>query len=438
MLITGTDSVLSRRATETVNIDEFLFTHFAKAEANLFHAKDNPGGIVNMGTAVNRVMEEELAERLTNSDALRFDQRYQHYFNPSGVLELRQAVADTLTRQLAPDNPVSPDNLVIMNGATSCLDALAYALCDPGDVLLTPTPVYARIFSDFEERCQVDVMPIVCKAVPDNAGESFQLCKEAVEDKIVEALSAKRRVRAFILVNPNNPLGDVYPPSLILDIMKICAKYEMHFICDEIYSLSVFDEDANFHSVLSFKDVPDPERTHFIWAMSKDFALAGFRTGVIHTRSSSVKKCLDAVAVYQSTPALIQHASATLLSDKAWCDDLYLKINRQRLRERYTRCLAKLKGAGINVRKAKAGLFIWFNLGPYLRSRTKEDEMDLFRELLERGVYMVPGTQFYCEEPGWFRAIFAVSEVELEEGLKRILQVVEERKQKGQVPSRAA
>ncbi|XP_076064842.1 1-aminocyclopropane-1-carboxylate synthase-like protein 1 [Oratosquilla oratoria] len=437
MLITGTDTVLSNRATKTANVDDFLLTYLKKAAANVFHAKDNPGGIVNMGTAVNRVMEVELVERLTRTDALRFEQQYMHYFNPSGLLELRQAVADTLTRHLAPDNPVSPDNLVIMNGATSCLDALAYTLCDPGDVLLTPTPVYSRIFTDCVERGQVDVMPIVCKAVLDNAEESFRLCKEAVEDKILETQSAGRRVRALILVNPNNPLGDVYSPGLLIDIMKICAKYEVHFICDEIYSLSVFDEDANFHSIFSLRDIPDPERTHIVWAMSKDFALAGFRTGVIHTRSSSVMKCLDIIAMYQCTPALIQHASTTLLSDKAWCDDFYLKINRQRLRDRYSYCMARLSIAGITVRKAKAGLFIWFDLGPYLRSRTKEDEMDLFKEMLERGVYIVPGTQFYCEEPGWFRAIFAVSEVELEEGLKRILQVVEEHKHKGQVPSSA-
>ena len=27
----------------------------------------------------------------------------------------------------------------------------------------------------------------------------------------------------------------------------------------------------------------DPERTHFLWGLSKDFGLAGFRMGFIHT-----------------------------------------------------------------------------------------------------------------------------------------------------------
>lgn len=42
----------------------------------------------------------------------------------------------------------------------------------------------------------------------------------------------------------------------------------MHFISDEVYALSVFDEGPKFHSVLSL-EAPDPERTHVIWSFSK-------------------------------------------------------------------------------------------------------------------------------------------------------------------------
>ena len=29
--------------------------------------------------------------------------------------------------------------------------------------------------------------------------------------------------------------------------------------------------------------LPDPQRTHFMWGLSKDFGLAGFRMGFIHS-----------------------------------------------------------------------------------------------------------------------------------------------------------
>ena len=68
-------------------------------------------GVINFGTSITSVMEEELTERLTEGEALRYGVEYQHYYAFSGVEELRKAVADTLTRQLAPNNPVDPDDV---------------------------------------------------------------------------------------------------------------------------------------------------------------------------------------------------------------------------------------------------------------------------------------------------------------------------------------
>ena len=47
-----------------------------------------------------------------------------------------------------------------MNGVTSCLDSLAHVICDPGDIIISPTPVYGRIFTDFTDRSGVKVVPL--------------------------------------------------------------------------------------------------------------------------------------------------------------------------------------------------------------------------------------------------------------------------------------
>ena len=46
-------------------------------------------------------------------------------------------------------------------------------------------------------------------------------------------------------------------------------RYKIHVIFDEVYALSVFEEDSHFHSILSIKNLPDPDRTHFLWGFSK-------------------------------------------------------------------------------------------------------------------------------------------------------------------------
>lgn len=47
-----------------------------------------------------------------------------------------------------------------MCGATGCLDGLAQVLCVPGDIAITPTPVYARIQADFLHLANVEVEPL--------------------------------------------------------------------------------------------------------------------------------------------------------------------------------------------------------------------------------------------------------------------------------------
>ena len=52
--------------------------------------------------------------------------------------------------------------------------------------------------------------------------------------------------------------------------------------------------------------LPDPDRTHFLWGMSKDFGLAGFRMGFIHSYSKDMVRCLNGMMFYTSVPVHIQ------------------------------------------------------------------------------------------------------------------------------------
>ena len=47
-----------------------------------------------------------------------------------------------------------------MNGGTAAMEALACYIFDAGDVLLTPSPCYTRIFRNFNERFQVEVVDL--------------------------------------------------------------------------------------------------------------------------------------------------------------------------------------------------------------------------------------------------------------------------------------
>lgn len=59
-------------------------------------------------------------------------------------------------------------------------------------------------------------------------------------------------------------------------MLKLCQKYNIHFISDEIYALSVWENDeapkaAVFTSVLAIEliDIIDPKLVHVLWGLSK-------------------------------------------------------------------------------------------------------------------------------------------------------------------------
>ena len=84
----------------------------------------------------------------------------------------------------------------------------------------------------------------------------FSLSGALLEEAILAQGRLGKKVRGFLYCNPNNPLGSVYSRELTLELMKVCARYQIHFISDEIYALSHFAPDSQenqFQSVLSFR-----------------------------------------------------------------------------------------------------------------------------------------------------------------------------------------
>ena len=297
-------------------------------------------------------------------------------------------------------------------GVTACIEALGFALCEKGDVVITPTPTYARFYADFEERAGVKVI-----GFPLMEEDNFLISPKKLEDHIIKLQNGGYNVKGFLFCNPCNPLGEVYSINVALELMKVCAKFEMHFISDEVYAMSVYDNDVQFKSILSIDNVPDPMRTHFLWGMSKDLGLAGFRFGVIHTKNQDLLKVLSGMGIYIQIPPHIQELGAKMLKDREWLDRVYFPNNINRLRCNYERFLHFLQTKhNIMVRKASAGFFIWANFSQFLKKKTFEDEMQLFHVLFNQyKLYIIPGSQMSSNNPGWFRIVIAIKQAELEE-----------------------
>ena len=66
-------------------------------------------------------------------------------------------------------------------------------------------------------------------------------------------------------------------------------------------------------------------------------------------------------------------------------------------------------------------MFAWLDFGEFLNERTKEAELVLFKKLFnDHQVYVVPGSEFRCEQFGWFRIVISVEPHNLDAGITRI------------------
>jgi aspartate/methionine/tyrosine aminotransferase len=354
----------------------------------------------------------------------------------SGSKRLSNAMAKFLNVNFHPAIPVTSAHITATNGCSSALEHLSWAIADPGDGFLLGRPFYGTFIPDLSLRTGATVIPV-------SFGPTDPLSLDAVkiyEHALIVAGKGGQRIQAIVLCNPHNPLGRCYSQEVLLGLMCLCQKYDIHLICDEIYALSVWENTVDvqpiavpFQSCLSMdtRGLVDRSRIHMIWGMSKDFGANGLRLGAIVTQDNPLlHAAIVPVALYSSASSISDHVSANILEDNAWVQ-AYICENRRKLGERYTYITAWARKNGITYAPGvNAAFFLWVDLGSAYRSRNLEvgtDSVDVqvMTALLSKKIFLASGKQFGSEWPGWFRIVFTCSIEILEEGLHRILQALE-------------
>ncbi|KAK3192333.1 hypothetical protein K4F52_001546 [Lecanicillium sp. MT-2017a] len=417
---------LSARGTRALNTPNPVVEMFP----NFYHPDSNPGGIYILGIAENNLMHEKLSKYIHAN----FKVPNQAFTYGDGAQNLLSVLARCLTRELKPATPITPQQMALTNGCTTAIEHLTWAFADPGDYVLLGRPYYGNFIDDVTTRTGAKIAEVSFGGA-DPLGSD---CVKKYEEKVLEIQAAGGRVGALILCHPHNPLGRCYPRSVIIDLMKMCQKYTIHLISDEIYALSVFKNnlDANppptpFSSTLSIDTtgIIDPKLVHVLWGMSKDFGANGIRLGVIISQNSpELLGSLQPVSLFSSVSSLTEHVTARMLGDDEWVD-AYVAENRRQLGERYEHVASWATRNGIEYAPgANAGFFLWVNLGAVYKKNHPDFTGDLdpvvYNKLLDEKIYLAPGFRFGSEQPGWFRIVFTVDFEYLEEGLRRIIATV--------------
>ncbi|MBL4687640.1 MAG: aminotransferase class I/II-fold pyridoxal phosphate-dependent enzyme [Nannocystaceae bacterium] len=389
-------SKLSQRGQALVDsppLASYIREHFARF-GEAWDSRTRPDGYIALCIAENKRRCDDLLSCL---------ERYHHapshvlgYDAMIGKVEFRENLAAFMSRSFL-GRTVTADNLAVLAGAGTVLELLFFAIADPGDGVLVPTPSYAGFWADLETRDALKIVRVDCRS-----DEGFALSPARL-DEAVDA--ADCRVRALLFTNPDNPLGRLAPRQTLLEIIEWAEAREIHVVFDEVYALSVFGPDP-FVSAASLR-ADLGEWVHIVWAFSKDFGASGLRCGVVVSENAAMLNAMDQLAYWAACSGHTQHLLSSFVADTEAVDS-YVARMREDLRETYARVTAVLDDVGIPYIPAQAAFFLICDLRKFLDAPTFEAEQRLWSQLLDRAnVNLTPGEACRIAEPGFFRLCYA-------------------------------
>lgn len=155
---------------------------------------------------------------------------------PRGQRYAREALAAFLHEQ---GNTATADDLYILSSTSEAYSWLIKLLCNAGDAVLAPKPGYPLIKSIARLEC-VDMIEYQ---------QRFDGSWYIDVAELREALEGEDggRIRALVLINPNNPTGSYVKASEREAIVRLCHDHEVAIIADEVfydYDLEPFDGNA--------------------------------------------------------------------------------------------------------------------------------------------------------------------------------------------------
>ena len=391
---------------------EYIREHFDRCDVPAA-ATDLSDPYIAMCVAENKLMWDLLRPKMLESRDV--PERVLGYDSMVGSADFRRQLARFMGRTFL-GRSIDPDHVMAVGGAGSVLELLFYAIADPGDGVLVPTPSYAGFWADLETRNGLTIVPVHC-----GSDNGFELTEQRLDAALA---GAGRPVKALLFTTPNNPLGTVYRAAEVDRILGWARDNGLHVVFDEVYALSVFGK-SPFVSVAS-RSATLGDTVHVVWAFSKDFAASGLRCGVLMSENPEVLSAVDALAYWACCSGDTQFMLGELISDDAWVDG-YIEAMQSRLREAYRRTTAALDGAGIRYQPAEAGFFVLCDMRSFMDEVTWEEEDRLWRRILEEAnVNLTPGAACHVGEPGFMRLCFAAEPTDvIVSGVQRLGRVVE-------------
>ena len=193
------------------------------------------------------------------------------YSDSEGVLSLRESFVDYYKKY---DIEISSEDIIITYGASEALIIALLSCLNPWDEVIVPEPFYAN-YSSFAGAADIIVKPI-----PSSIDDNFALPPIDDFEKLIGP-----KTKAILICSPNNPTGYTYSKQELEKLRRICVKYDLFLISDEVYREFFYSGDFA-PSVMELKGIED--KAIMLDSASKRYSMCGVRIGAIISKNKAV------------------------------------------------------------------------------------------------------------------------------------------------------
>jgi aspartate/methionine/tyrosine aminotransferase len=350
------------------------------------------GPLINLSQAVpGNAPHSDMLERLAASAGSAAGAQYGPI---NGDMSLRQAYAAELSRIY--EGRIEPGDTAVTAGCNMAFFATMMMLARQGEAVLLPTPWY------FNHQMTLDMLGVEPRPLPCRAEAGFV---PTVED--AEAL-IDGKVKAIVLVTPNNPTGAVYPAHVIESFADLCRKRGIYLVIDETYRDFLPSGVNRAHGLFTRDEWR--ETVIQLYSFSKSYAIPGHRTGAITADAAlieQVAKILDCIQI--CAPRTAQAALPWAIEGlRDWREENRAEINHRA--KVFRQALAPLP----QWRIESVGAYFAYLRHPF-SGRTAQAVAE--KLATERGVLCLPGSYFGPGQHDHLRVAFANVGVDVLAGL---------------------
>ena len=316
------------------------------------------------------------------------------YTAAGGTNELKDAIIS----RFALDTGVvyNRDEVIASVGARQVLFNLFLSILNPGDEVVVPVPCWVAYLNQI--RCAGGT-PVPWAF---DSEKSFR-----PDHKMLPGLFSKQ-TRAVLINTPTNPTGVVWTKKELLELCRICIDSDILLVVDEVYSRFLFDKQVHFFPPAFSPTIK--ERCVMVNAVSKNYAMTGWRIGYGAGPSQIISTMLKVQALNTGNPCSISQKAAiqALTGPQEACSKMASRFQaRKDVIEHELRQIN-----GICFCSPKGTFYVFCNFNAYLpgqyRGKPLNTASDLCLLFLEQAhVASFPGEAFGT--PEHIRFSFAVS-----------------------------